>query len=365
MSKDIDRKKRSIASKVVKIILSFFIAFVIIVVAGVGVLTIYEYRPADKENIELAGSASKTLSLGDSLTVLTWNTGYGALSDDSDFFMDGGSMVYTADKDRVLENLESMAAKIQNVDPDIVFLQEVDKTSDRSYKIDEVSFFQEQNSDKISSYALNMDAIFIPYPVPPIGRTKVGIQTLSAYEVSSSTRLSLPVPFKWPISTCNFKKCLIVSRIPVEGTDKELVLVNLHLEAYDSGEGKIAQTNMLRQVLQAEVSAGNYVIAGGDFNQEFSNTDTSAYPVYDGLWEPGIIDVEEFGDDFTFITDSSVPTCRSLDKAYLGADKESFQYYIIDGFIVSNNITINSCKTQDLGFVSSDHNPVVLEVTIK
>jgi endonuclease/exonuclease/phosphatase family metal-dependent hydrolase len=244
-------------------------------------------------------------------------------------------------------------------------LQEVDKVADRSYKIDEVSFFQESNNDKVSSYALNMDAIFIPYPIPPIGRVKVGIQTLSAYEVSSSTRLSLPVPFKWPVSTCNFKKCLNVSRIPVAGTDKELVLVNLHLEAYDSGEGKIAQTNMLRQVLQAEVDAGNYVIAGGDFNQVFSNTDTSAYPVYDGLWQPGSIDVEEFGDDFTFITDSSVPTCRSLDKVYLGADKDSFQYYIIDGFIVSANITIDSCKTQNLGFVCSDHNPVVLEVTLK
>jgi endonuclease/exonuclease/phosphatase family metal-dependent hydrolase len=360
-----DNKNKSFAKKIIKALLSIVLIFVIVVAAGIGVLTVFEYRPEDKEDIELTGTADKTLSVGDSFTVLTWNTGYRALSDDSDFFMDGGTMVYTADKDRVQENLEQMAVEIESIDPDIVFLQEVDKVADRSYKIDEVSFFQESNNDKVSSYALNMDAIFIPYPIPPIGRVKVGIQTLSAYEVSSSARLSLPVPFKWPVSTCNFKKCLNVSRIPVAGTDKELVLVNLHLEAYDSGEGKIAQTNMLRQVLQAEVDAGNYVIAGGDFNQVFSNTDTSAYPVYDGLWQPGSIDVEEFGDDFTFITDSSVPTCRSLDKVYLGADKDSFQYYIIDGFIVSANITIDSCKTQDLGFVCSDHNPVVLEVTLK
>ncbi|WP_027206893.1 endonuclease/exonuclease/phosphatase family protein [Butyrivibrio fibrisolvens] len=359
-----DNKNKSFAKKIIKALLSVVLVFVIAAAAGIGVLTVFEYRPEDKEDIELIGTADKILSTGDSFTVLTWNTGYGALSDDSDFFMDGGTMVYTADKDRVQENLEQMAVEIESIDPDIVFLQEVDKVADRSYKIDEVSFFQESNNDKVSSYALNMDAIFIPYPIPPIGRVKVGIQTLSAYEVSSSTRLSLPVPFKWPVSTCNFKKCLNVSRIPVEGTDKELVLVNLHLEAYDSGEGKIAQTNMLRQILQAEVDAGNYVIAGGDFNQVFSNTDTSAYPVYDGLWQPGSIDVAEFGDDFTFITDSSVPTCRSLDKVYLGADKDSFQYYIIDGFIVSDNIAIDSCKTQDLGFVNSDHNPVVLEVTL-
>lgn len=360
-----DNKNKTFAKKIIKALLSVVLVLVIAAAAGIGVLTIFEYRPEDKEDIELIGTADKTLSTGDSFTVLTWNTGYGALSDNSDFFMDGGTMVYTADKDRVQENLEQMAVEIKSIDPDIVFLQEVDRVADRSYKIDEVSFFQESNNDKVSSYALNMDAIFIPYSIPPIGRVKVGIQTLSAYEVSSSARLSLPVPFKWPVSTCNFKKCLNVSRIPVAGTDKELVLVNLHLEAYDSGEGKIAQTNMLRQVLQAEVDAGNYVIAGGDFNQVFSNTDTSAYPVYDGLWQPGSIDVAEFGDDFTFITDSSVPTCRSLDKVYLGADKDSFQYYIIDGFIVSANITIDSCKTQDLGFVCSDHNPVVLEVTLK
>jgi endonuclease/exonuclease/phosphatase family metal-dependent hydrolase len=59
---------------------------------------------------------------------------------------------------------------------------------------------------------------------------------------------------------------------------KYLVLVNLHLEAYDDGEGKKAQTEMLKQILQEEADQGNYVIAGGDFNQTFSGTDDSMYP---------------------------------------------------------------------------------------
>jgi len=46
------------------------------------------------------------------------------------------------------------------------------------------------------------------------------------------------------------------------------VLVNLHLEAYDSGEGKIAQTKLLVEFLEQEYAKGNYVIAGGDFNQD-------------------------------------------------------------------------------------------------
>ena len=43
---------------------------------------------------------------------------------------------------------------------------------------------------------------------------------------------------------------------------------------------------------------------------------------------------------------------------------EKFQYYIIDGFIVSNNIGVNSLATQDYQFKSSNHNPVLMNVTL-
>ncbi len=69
--------------------------------------------------------------------------------------------------------------------------------------------------------------------------------------------------------------------MPIQGGTAELVLVNLHLEAYDDGEGKAAQTAQLAQLLQEERARGNYVIAGGDFNQSFSNVDTSMYPLQD------------------------------------------------------------------------------------
>ena len=142
-------------------------------------------------------------------------------------------------------------------------------------------------------------------------------------------------------------------------------MVNLHLEAYDSGEGKIAQTKMLRDIFDSEVAKGNYVIAGGDFNQTFSNVDMSKYPVYEKMWAPGIIDVSDFSEGTQFAMDSSNPSCRSLDKVLAGADLENFQFYIIDGFIVSPNVQINSVKTQNMGFVNTDHNPVVMNFTLK
>ena len=68
----------------------------------------------------------------------------------------------------------------------------------------------------------------------------------------------------------------------------------------------------------------------------------------------------DFEPDFTCCMDASVPTCRYLNRPYAGADKDTFQYYMIDGFIVSDNITVNSFQTVDYDFVNSDHNPFMI-----
>ena len=187
---------------------------------------------------------------------------------------------------------------------------------------------------------------------------------------SSAERVQLPCSFKWPVRLANFKRCLLIERFPIENSDKELVLINLHLDAYDDGEGKKAQTDALMEVLndaavREEIGDGNYVIAGGDFNQSFDGEGTSRYPLQEGVWAPGELSTQQFGEEWQFLMDSDVPTCRSLDKPYAGADHDSFQYYVVDGFIVSSNIEVRSCKTQDLGFVCSDHNPVLLECILK
>lgn len=329
------------------------------------VLTVGEYRPDDVEELSVGGSCSKELSVGDSVTVMSWNIGYGALGDNADFFMDGGSHVDTATTERVMENLEAITAEIKSVQPDLLLLQEVDTDSKRSHNIDEQQAILEQLDGYENTYAYNYKVLYVPYPLPTIGKVECGIATLSSYEVSIAERVSLPCPFSYPVRLCNLKRCLMVDRIPVKDSDKELVLVNLHLEAYDSGEGKAAQTAMLRELLEREAAAGNYVIAGGDFNQVFSDVDMNRFPVIsDEMWAPGMIDVSEFADDLHCMMDSDTPSCRSLDQPYAGADRENFQYYIIDGFIVSDNLSVESFETRDLQFVNSDHNPLVMRVTL-
>ena len=60
----------------------------------------------------------------------------------------------------------------------------------------------------------------------------------------------------------------------------------------------------------------------------------------------------------------SAPTCRALDKPYDG-DRTGLVSYVIDGFIVSSNVKVNSVETIDLNFRNSDHHPVAMEFTLQ
>ena len=352
--------------KLLKILGMILGVVICIALFAVGVLTIAEYRPDDVETVIASHEVEETLSVGEQLTLVTWNCGYGALGDNADFFMDGGSSVYTADKDRVQQNLAGIRDELKRIDPDLILLQEVDIHSDRSYGMDEREVLHEVMPAGTEAFAYNFKAMYVPYPLPPIGHVESGLYTLSSAEIRTAERISLPCPFAWPIRTINLKRCLLVSRIPLEGSNHELVLINLHLEAYDDGEGKEKQTKQLWEFMQDEYLKGNYVIAGGDFNQRFSNADKDRFPVLsEDYWQPGDIDATAFGEEFKLVTDREAATCRSLDKAYAGADREHFQFYQIDGYIVSDNVQVNSVKVRDdLDFRYSDHNPVVMEFTL-
>ena len=358
-------KKHGLIFSILRVAVIFVLAVVLLLGGMIGFLSVTEYKPKDRETVEVTGSPKKTLKLNEEISVLTFNIGYGALGDNADFFMDGGKSVNTADKTRVNENLGGILKTVKDINPDVVFFQEIDKNSSRSHHINEYEKFMKNLNEYDFSFANNFKVAFLPHPIPPIGKVDSGLATASVFGVKSAERVQLPIPFSWPMRMANLKRCVMISRLPIENNDKELVLFNLHLEAYDSGEGKIAQTKMLANLLKTETDKGNYVIAGGDFNQIFSNKDKNAYPINEGMWAPGEIDVSAFGDGFTFLMDESVPSCRSLDKAYKDADKSTFQYYLIDGFIVSQNIEVSMLETQNLDFVFSDHNPVLLKATLK
>lgn len=359
------KRRGRVVRKIVKYFLFLVLAVAIVAAGGIGYLTVTEYRPAYAEDAQRGNVLREgKLTGGQTVRVLTLNTGYGGLDAGEDFFMDGGEGVRPSDAETVRQNMLGIEDLIRGADADFVMLQEVDTDSKRSYGYDQWRQYEFDLEDYESRFALNYSCDYVPYPVTePIGRVHSGVATYSRYDITAATRYRLPCPFSWPVRIANLKRCLLVTRIPIDGSEQELVLVNLHLEAYDDGEGKAAQTAQLARLLQEERARGNYVIAGGDFNQSFSNVDTSMYPLQDDdLWQCGYIDVSSLGDDLTAVMDNATPTCRSLDRPYDGS--ANFQFYMIDGFIVSDNVRIDALETINAGFEFTDHNPVLLNATL-
>ena len=56
-------------------------------------LTVTEYKPAPEQAADFLVHTTQTDTADSELTIYSWNIGYAGLGKDSDFFMDGGTMV--------------------------------------------------------------------------------------------------------------------------------------------------------------------------------------------------------------------------------------------------------------------------------
>ena len=368
--------------RVLKIIL---ILLIVVLVFGAGfilALQLTEFRPDETTSLEILNNVDDSnenyFELDSTIKILTFNIGYASLSETEDFVMDGGEKGRMDTQEEVQDNLDGIASILQRESPDIYLLQEVDEDSNRSYNINQYEYFQ-NILGTASVLAYNYRCIFVPFPFSlsqMMGKVNSGIATFSDYYSDEASRIQLPGSFSWPLRLANLKRCILISRYQIEGTTNELVVINVHLSAYDDGSMRQEETAALQEIMLNEYKAGNYVVVGGDFNQTFpdavtitydSVTETYSYDYLyslrnESIWVAPPIDGDWFTEnDFQFGIDTTYPTCRLLDHPYDKVDDSNNQYYLIDGFIVSANITINNVETLREDFVHSDHNPVVME----
>ena len=64
---------------------------------------------------------------------------------------------------------------------------------------------------------------------------------------------------------------------------------------------------------------------------------------------------------FSIAADDTWPTCRLLDRPYDGSSGKSLAY-VLDGFLVSDNLKISRVSVINTDFAYTDHQPVILEV---
>ena len=342
------------------------LAGALILVFGLYVLfmIITNYKPKEIIPLTVENNNANFINKNQTFSLLTYNIGYGGMDEGQDFFMDGGSGSRSESKEKTLANLNGMKEFIVSNNATFIFLQEVDVNATRSFHINEYEYLKNSLSDFSASLAINYKSPWVPVPIlKPHGKVEAGIITLSNIKIDNSNRYVLPGVENWLKQLADMDRCFMESRISLEG-GKELILVNLHLSAFDKG-GLVRkeQLEYLKKYILTEYDKGNYLIVGGDWNHLIPGTDPSIFKATEA-WPEWLQKMpEDFKPEgFKWIADKQVPTTRTDATRYVV--DENFTA-VIDGFLVSPNVEVKSVKGYPLEFKYTDHNPVKMEFKLK
>lgn len=346
-------------------ILSSIIGIVVVLLAILLIfLTVTDYNPDKKVEIPINNNAKTQMNSKNEVSIITWNIGYAGLGQKEDFFFDGGSKSKPSSKEVVNGYLDGIISSLNNYKADFFMFQEVDVDSSRSYNIDELAKISQNYSDYSYSFACNYNIKYIPVPLPPTGKVKAGQVTLSKYGVKEATRYAFPGNYSWPKKTVMLDRCFSVTRVPIEDKEGDLLIINAHFSAYDDGSLREQQLQCVKKYVLEEYNKGNYVVLGGDWNQTFDTIDADKFPLYKNgsFYTPYSISSDWLEKGWNWGINDNVPTYRLLNAPY---EEGKTQIGVIDGFLVSPNISIIKAEVIDFKFVNSDHNPVFMKFNLK
>jgi endonuclease/exonuclease/phosphatase family metal-dependent hydrolase len=353
--------------KWVKIILRYVLFTVIVVAVLTGSFLIYftviDFQPPPVEVIKTKWTAEAPLEQ-DEFTFVTWNIGYCGLDRKMDFFYDGGKKVRPTDSS-FQNNLRGVFKFLSEQDTaDFVFLQEVDTLAKRSYYANEVTLFKDALPNHVNCFANNYNVKYVPLPLlKPMGEVVSGIVTFSKPHPYLSERYSFPVNYSWPMKIFMLDRCFLMQRFKLRN-GHELIVINTHNSAFENADIlRQYELWMLRGFVLQEYGLGNFVVAGGDWNENPPAYDEmkyySCYHKKTGL--PKIAE-DYLPEDWHWAFDKKIPTNRDVDEVFRPGFTPTTT---IDFFVTSPNVTVDYVKTVECGFEFSDHQPVFMHVRLE
>lgn len=385
-------------SKTRKIVLTVVTAlsFVLIVlVIYVCYVMFSYYRIEDNLKLNILNNQEDIVELNNEYKISTYNIGFGAYSQDFSFFMDKGYLENgkkvtgkgskAKNKETVINNTNGVIDTVKSINPDFMFFQEVDTKSNRSKKVNQYNMMNIAFDNYTNVYANNFHSPFLMYPIfKPHGKVNSGISTYSKFKMDESIRKSFTVTTALFSKLFDLDRCFNASFVPINGSDKYLVLINLHMSAFDKG-GVIRAEQMkeINSFMNEMVDQGNYVIAGGDFNHDLLTNNPNFEYTLDNLpfnnqfkqptpdWLSFLFDENKempIDSKFRIVASDNIPSCRTTDIEW----KPGYTYQcVVDGFIVSSNIEVISHMNIETeingvkGFAYSDHQPATMTFKLK
>jgi endonuclease/exonuclease/phosphatase family metal-dependent hydrolase len=341
-----------------KRILYALLALIAAAVLFFGWLTVSDYRPKAVLLAKSSGNAAPVQETDSIFTIKSWNIGYFGLGKECDFFYDGGKMTRPSRTEYIDYSGNALKYLEEEKNTDFYFFQEVDFYSRRSYYDDQLARLRSTFPGMESASAINYKVPFVPVPLSnPLGRVNSGLVSFSRFHSTENSRYAFPGGYSWPTRLAMLDRCFLLSRLPLSG-GKDLVLINTHNEAFDDGSQRKQQMAVLKDMMLAEYAKGNYVVVGGDWNQNpvgFSVARFSTADVRRTIEPP--IEPDFFPEGWQWVFNPDIPTNRDVIGPY---ERGKTQTTIIDFFVVSPNVKVLAIKTDDIQFQWSDHQPITM-----
>ncbi len=195
------------------------------------------------------------------IRILSYNIQYGV--GDTDDFQE------RREEEKILRNLDGIAALIREGRFDIVLLQEVDFDSSRTHRRDQMRYLARSAGLRYMAPAVTWAKNYVPFPYwPPTlhyGRMLSGQAVLSRFPIRANRVIPLPQPEKNPFYYNDFYLHRQIQHVTLDIGGKTLDVLNIHNEAYGNCNRQ-RQSAILRDYAKTLDSNAEFIVMAGDFN---------------------------------------------------------------------------------------------------
>jgi endonuclease/exonuclease/phosphatase family metal-dependent hydrolase len=305
-----------------------------------------------------------TLPRGQTVKVLVWNVQF-AGTRKYEFFYDGGKQVKVPEAD-VRASLDAIAQVIREQDPDIVMLQEIDRGSDRTARVDEHAELLSRLAYPCSTSTPYHQVAYVPHPAfEHMGRVNMHLSVFSRYRIDAATRTQLPLLVEpWWRQVFNIRRALLDVDLPLVGGGRFHVF-NTHLSAFSNGDGTLdRQVAVLDSVLTRAALAGDAFVIGGDLNSLPPGDDASRLGPFAHEYPEPVTPVKRLFDRYASVIPAQV----------YAAEPERWRTYLPFGAAKPDRTLDYAFTSRDVGVGEasvvqsldvSDHLPLVFQVTVE
>jgi endonuclease/exonuclease/phosphatase family metal-dependent hydrolase len=221
-----------------------------------------EFDDVEPAQMYVASERKSAARLRGSLELMNYNVKFGGGRIDFFFDCHGDRVLMT--EAEVIENLERIANIVNEVEPDVLLLQEVDINSKRSAYVDQMQWLLDHTHLNYGAYASQWRADFVPSD--GLGPVDSGNAILSRWPINAATRYALPLREDQSGLVRYFylrRNILDATIHPVDNAPVRVIAI--HAEAYSSDGTKKKHIEAFEEHV-ADAAKEGAVIAGGDLN---------------------------------------------------------------------------------------------------